>query len=218
MSEIKTINISGQAAVDMGAAPKKGTRRTKKNQAGGADDALRGVSSQMNVVKGVESSSLAATAANPNSSTWLKYPAGAPVPPVIAAAPSHTPATPNQAAAPTGQYAVQQGGTKHIKVELKKKGHTKKVHLNPKKAEAPKAHISKKNHTRKNRKVTIGVSSLHKRITRAKKLHRKIKDMPVDKLKDQLIKGGLIKANSKAPESVLRQIASDSQIVAGKAL
>lgn len=218
MSEIKTINISGQAAADLGLAPKKGTRRNKKNQLGGADEALRGVSGQMNVVKGVESSSLAATAANPNSSTWLKYPAGAPVPPVIQVAPAHTPATPNQSAAPTGQYATQLGGTKHIKVELKKKHTAKKVHLNPKKAEAPKAHIAKKNHTRKIRKVTIGVSSLHKRITRAKKLHRKVKEMPVEKLKAQLIKGGLIKAGSKAPESVLRQIASDAQIVAGKAL
>jgi hypothetical protein len=220
MSEIKTINISGQAAVDMGgvAAKKGGRRRTKKNQAGGADEELRGVSPQMNVVKGVESSSLAATAASPNSTSWLKYPAGAPVPPAIVPAPSHTPATPNQSAAPTGQYTVQQGGTKHIKVELKKKSTAKKVHLNPKKAEAPKAHIAKKSQTRKIRKVTIGVSSLHKRITRAKKLHRRVKEMPVEKLKAQLIKGGLIKAGSKAPESVLRQIASDAQIVAGKAL
>ena len=42
--------------------------------------------------------------------------------------------------------------------------------------------------------------------------------MPLDKLKEKLIKGGLIKANSKAPENVLRQIAGDAEVVAKKAL
>ena len=68
------------------------------------------------------------------------------------------------------------------------------------------------------RKLTLGVSSLHKRMTRAKKMHKTVKDMPLDKLKEELIKKKLIKATSKAPESVLRQIAADAQIVAGKAL
>jgi hypothetical protein len=214
--EIKSINITGNAAADITGG--KRTRRTaKKKQEGGADE-VRGVSPIMNAVKGVESSSaIAATAASPNSNTWLKYPAGAPVPPKInfAPEPSHIPSSPDKSAAPTGQYA-QAGGTKHVKVELKKKATAKKVHLNPKKTDAPKH--SKKHQTRKVRKVTIGVSSLHKRITRAKKLHRKVKDMPIETLKDKLIKGGLIKANSKAPESVLRQIAADTEVVKNKAL
>ena len=42
--------------------------------------------------------------------------------------------------------------------------------------------------------------------------------MPLDKLKEKLIKGGLIKANSKAPEKLLRQIAGDAEVVAKKAL
>ena len=68
------------------------------------------------------------------------------------------------------------------------------------------------------RKVTLGVSSLHKRLTRAKKMREKVKEVPINELKEQLVKKGLIKSSSKAPESVLRQIALDSQIVAGKAL
>ena len=219
--EIKSINITGNAAADITGG--KRTRRTaKKKQEGGSDD-VRGVSSIMNSVKGVESTaSVAATAASPNSNTWLKYPTGAPVPPKInfSPEPSHIPSTPDKSAAPTGQYA-QAGGkshsdSKHIKVELKKKATAKKVHLNPKKAEAPKH--SKKHQTRKIRKVTIGVSSLHKRITRAKKLHRKMKEMPIDTLRDKLIKGGLIKANSKAPEAVLRQMAADAETLKNKAL
>jgi hypothetical protein len=114
----------------------------------------------------------------------------------------------------------QAGGSdnKLIKVELKKTATPKRVHLNPKKHNAPKAVLVKKDKTKKVRKVTLGVSSLHKRITRAKKLKEKVKQVPIQQLREQLIKKGLIKPTSKAPESVLRQIATDSQIVAGKAL
>jgi hypothetical protein len=168
----------------------------------------------MNNVKGIEST-VSSTAASNNSNTWLKYPTGAPVPPRIIPQPSYIPSTPDKSAAPSGQYA-QAGGVKHIKVELKKKTTHKKVHLNPKRTDAPKH--SKKHQTKKVRKVTLGVSSLHKRITRAKKLHKKVKEMPIETLKDKLVKGGLIKATSKAPESVLRQIAADAAVVKNKAL
>ncbi len=214
MSEIKTVNISGGAAKDITGGAKKGRRSTKKKQEGGSDEPIRGVSSVMNVVKGVEStSSIASAAASPNSNTWLKYPAAAPVPPIIKPTPSYVPSNPNNVSAPT----LQQGGDKKIRVELKKKHTAKKVHLNPKKADSPKM-ASKKHQTKKARKVSIGVSSLHKRITRAKKLHKNVKDMPLGALKDKLIKKGLIKSTSKAPESVLRQIAADAEVVANKAL
>jgi hypothetical protein len=216
MSEIKTIKISGTAASDITGAKKGGRRSTKKKQEGGADEPIRGVSSVMNIVKGVEPASIASTAASPNSNTWLKYPSGAPVPPPIVVTPSHIPSNPNNVAAPTSQY-TQQGGVKHFKVELKKKSTVRKVHLNPKKHESHKLH-HKKHQTKKARKVSIGISSLHKRITHAKKLHKNVKDMPIDALKTKLIKGGLIKPTSKAPESVLRQIAGDAEIVAKKAL
>ena len=214
--EIKRVNITGGAAADM-TGGKKTRRSTKKKQDGGAEE-LRGVSPVMNAVKGIESTtSMAATAASPNSNTWLKYPTGAPVPPKInfSPEPSHIPSSPDKSAAPTAQYA-QAGGTKHVKVELKKKTTAKKVHLNPKKTEATKH--SKKHQTRKIRKVTLGVSTLHKRITRAKKLHKKVKEMPIEKLKDKLIKGGLIKPNSKAPPTLLRQIATDAETLKNKAL
>jgi hypothetical protein len=216
MSDIKTINISGQAAKDM-AGGKKPRRNTKKKQEGGAEE-VHGVSPQMMTVKGIEPQSIASAAASPNSNTWLKYPTEAPVPPVIRPAPSHVPASPLLSAAPTNQYGgVKSGGdSKHIKVELKKKTTAKKVHLNPKKAEAPK--MAKKHQTKKVRKVSIGVSSLHKRITRAKKLHKTVKEMPLDKLKTHLVGKGIIKSTSKAPEHVLRQIAADAEVVAKKAL
>lgn len=217
--EFKSVNITGNAVADI-TGGKKSRRSTKKKQEGGTTEVLRGVSHITNSVKGIESNnSIAATASSHNSNSWLKYPDGASVTPRIIPTPSHIPLSPDRSAAPTGQYA-QAGGkshndSKHIKVELKKKTSATKVHLNPKKSDAPK---SKKHQTRKARKVTLGVSNLHKRITRAKKLHRKVKDMSIEALKDRLIKGGLIKANSKAPESVLRQIAMDAEVVKNKAL
>lgn len=225
MSDIKTVNIRGDAVKDLTGG--KRTRRTAKKvaQDGGSEEPIRGVAPVAMQVKGVESvSSLAATAAPPTPAAWLKYPVGAPVPPAIHPAPSHVPSSPNAAAAPTNQYAVstpaaQQGGNKQVKVHLQpKKTPTKKVHLQPKKTDAHKAIPLKKGPTRKIRKVTLGVSSLHKRITRAKKLHRTIKGMPIDKLKEKLVKGGLIKATSKAPPQVLQQIARDADIIAKKAL
>lgn len=214
MSEIKSVSITGGAAADMMGGAKRRRGATKKRQEGGANEPIHGVSAVMTAVKGVESPSpLAASAAAPNSTTWLKYPPGAPVPPAVTPEPSKIPVL-APAPSPASQ---QQGGTKHVKVELKKKAVTKKVHLNPKKAH-PEHKSSKKHQTKKVRKVTIGVSSLHKRITRAKKVHKAVKDMPIDKLKERLIKGGLIKPTSTAPEAVLRQIARDAEIVKNKAL
>jgi hypothetical protein len=200
----KIVNISGNAAAELSGGKRK--RTYTKKQAGG----------EIQPVKGIEStSSIVLTAASPNSNTWLK-PITNPSPPQIRPVPSYTPTISNTPALKAD--TVQQGGaTKHIRVELKKKIDTKKVHLNPKKPEVLK-HASKKHQTKKSRKITLGVVSLHKRITHAKKLHKKVKEMPIEVLKEKLIKGGLIKPNSKAPESVLRQIAADAAVVKNKAL
>jgi hypothetical protein len=211
MSEFKTFRISGAAVKDMnGGLRKKGGRRTiKREQHGGSDDDIRGTENIR---------SIATTSGSTSPDTWLKMPTNVGVQPVINIQPSYTPPSPNQSSAPTEQYTVQEGGTKNIRVELKKKASSKRVHLNPKKVDNPKSHIHKKSVTRKARKVSVGVASLHRRMTHAKKVHKKVKDMPLDKLKEHLISRGLIKATSKAPESVLRQIATDAEVVAKKAL
>jgi len=102
------------------------------------------------------------------------------------------------------------------RVELKKAPPSKKVHLHSKKAVVPgKHHMT---HKKKTRKIVLGLVSLQKRQTRAKKISQKMKEMPLDRLKKQLVEQGLIKTTSKAPESVLRQIAADAQIVGGNGL
>jgi hypothetical protein len=201
MSDTKTVTISGGAATDLSGGKR---RRTYKKKQDGGD---------IHAVKGIEStSSIAATAAAPNPQSWLK-PITNPITPQIRPVPSHIPVAPILI---PKVATVQQGGTtKHIRVELKKKSDSKKVHLNPKK---PEKHASKKHQTKKSRKITLGVVSLHKRITHAKKLHKKVKEMPIDVLKEKLVKAGLIKSSSKAPENVLRQIAADAAVVKNKAL
>ena len=113
------------------------------------------------------------------------------------------------------QYGGGGGAMREVKVNLRSKhsgGASRKVHLKPKKTVAEVA--QKKLKTRhKTRKITLGLVSLAKRQTRAKKIKQKVAEMPLPELRAQLVKRGLIKEHSKAPESILRQIAADAQIV-----
>ena len=104
----------------------------------------------------------------------------------------------------SGQVSPQIGGKT---IKLHKKEDKAKVKLHSKKMEV------KKHLTKKNRKIILGLISLKKRQTKASKIKQSVKEMPLEDLKKHLITKGLIKVGSKAPESILRQIAADSQIV-----
>jgi hypothetical protein len=104
----------------------------------------------------------------------------------------------------SGQASMQLGGKT---IQLHKKTQSAKVKLHSKKVEV------KKHLTKKNRKIILGLVGLKKRQTKASKIKQSIKEMPLEDLKKQLVTKGLIKVGSKAPESILRQIAADSQIV-----
>jgi len=206
---VKSITITKEVAATMGGVRKRASR---KKQDGG-NTIVRGVSEDMMAVKGVQA---ATTAASTNPTTWLSYPSTV-VPPRTPVSMNPNPVSASESAAPTGMYKAQGGQqeTKNIRVELKKRDSAKKVKLHPKKESKP---VLKKSLTKKSRKITLGVASLHKRMTRAKKVQHTMKAMPIDKLKKLLIQKKLIKPTSKAPESILRQIAADSQIVEGKSL
>ena len=194
----RSFSITGCAAKDYMSGAKKKRASRKKQEGGG----------------------LIETAASSNPSTWLSNPTT--VQPPIIKVDLHPQGAQNVQVPQVAQVAQvaqvtqvpQQGGVKQIRVELKKKSTTHKVKLNPKKTENPK----KKHYTKKVRKITLGISSLHKRMTRAKKVQKKMSDMPIDKLKEILISKKLIKANTKAPDAILRQIAADSHLVAKKVL
>ena len=112
---------------------------------------------------------------------------------------------------PISRDLIQSGG----KVKLTKAQEPKKVQLHPKKDSKPAASHSKDLKKKKTRKIVLGLVSLKKRQTRANKVSQKIKEMPLEKLRAHLIAKQLIKPTSKAPESILRQIAADTQIVNG---
>ena len=209
--EFKSVSITGGAIKDYADSTGKRRRSTKKNMKGGSN-----TEPSSPILSGIENIRSIAIGAAPIQSPQIQMPVQQVtlVPPTIRPVFSQPQQLPQQ----PQQSQQQQGGYKPIKVELKKKHATKKVQLHPKKAEAVKVPLVKKQHTHKNRKVTLGITSLHKRMTRAKKMHKKVKEMPLDKLKEHLISKKLIKSTSKAPESILRQIAADSQIVASKAL
>jgi hypothetical protein len=120
---------------------------------------------------------------------------------------------------PQGQPATQSGAGK---VVLQSKSKT--VHLAPKGivssvSSATVAASAKKGHaTKRARRITLGLQALKKRQTRAHKIHTEVKDMPIAKVREHLIAKKIIKPTSKAPEKVLRQMAVDVQIVAGKGL
>jgi hypothetical protein len=205
--EIKVFNITGEAAKAY-AGGKKKKRVTRKR--GGEEDInntnnnvqpvinLPNIAAVPNTQESIPLSNIVKQISNSNNATITRQNAP-PEPP---------------------RLAIQDGGNdKKIKVELKKKQATKKVQLHPKKDGPQKVATAKKSETRKkNRKVLLGVASLHKRMTRAKKMHKKVKEMPLDKLREELISKKLIKSTSKAPESILRQIATDAQIVDSKSL
>lgn len=198
---MKTVMISGAAAESMGGAIKK-PRKTRKSKGGDLTDSLVSKTEYPPIIKVNASASLSAPSVLPSTMNITKIGTSLPAPPSFI---------------PPLASSVTQDGDKKFRVELKKKPQSKKVHLHPKKPDAQKAPL-KKIQTKKNRKVLLGVSSMHKRMTRAKKVHTKIKEMPLDKLKLLLISKKLIKPTSKAPESVLRQIAVDADIVAQNAL
>lgn len=68
----------------------------------------------------------------------------------------------------------------------------------------------------KTRKVVL--NSFHKRINKTRHALSQAKELSIDSIRAVLIDKKLIKSNSKAPESILRQIYSDSLIVAKKTL
>jgi len=123
------------------------------------------------------------------------------------------------------------GGSVETKVVLKKKNRTSKVIL---KTALQKGGESGKNSRNKlqgsgfkaaNRVISGGkktrrlvVNQVSTRLKKTRSVVKQAKEMPLEDLKKLLIAKKLIKPNSKAPESILRQIYADSLIVGKKTL
>jgi hypothetical protein len=98
----------------------------------------------------------------------------------------------------------------------KKKG---KVVLAAAKPSSPATPIKPPTQTRKAaRKVRVSMKSLSKKIHRAKTIRKEATDTTLEHVKKALHKAGLIKAESKAPETILRQMYADFLTLKSRAL
>lgn len=68
------------------------------------------------------------------------------------------------------------------------------------------------------KKVRVTISNLSKKIDKAKEIRKAASDSTVEDVKKALQKAGLIKADSKAPETMLRQMYADYMTLKGRAL
>ena len=98
----------------------------------------------------------------------------------------------------------------------KKKG---KVVLAAAKAVAPLAHAHAKTKKIKvARKVRVSMSGLSRKINKAKDIRKKATGDSIEEIKKSLEKAGLIKKESKAPETMLRQMYADFMMLKKRAL
>lgn len=130
----------------------------------------------------------------------LASPAPVPAP---AAAPAPTPSTPTPLVRTNIPPAMLGGKAKVI--------------LEPPKKTAAKL-VASKSKTRKSRKIRVSLSGLGKRITRHKKIQKDARVSSIEEIKKTLVAAKLIKPESKAPETMLRQIYADYQTLKNKAL
>lgn len=152
-------------------------------------------------------------------------------------APSFTP-IPIAAAAPQAPVPApvpvpvkQEGGKKDVKVILDKSNNkTRKLILAPKKViKLPPGPLQSTGPLKKHshphaktqkvaRRIRVSVSGINKRVNRAKTIKKESQVMPIEKLKKELEMAGLIKVGSKAPETILRQMYTDFQVLKQRAL
>jgi hypothetical protein len=155
---------------------------------------------------------------------------GAPVQVTRSSEPSFTPLpTPAPVVEPPPK-PIQDGG-KRVQVILdKSKSKTRKIILSPPKKviklpsgpEAAAATAAAKKFPAKTHKVArrirVSVDGLKNRVNRAKTIKKESQALSIDKVKKDLEKAGLIKAESKAPEMILRQMYIDFQVLKQRAL
>lgn len=134
-----------------------------------------------------------------------------PPPPLLAPAPA--PAAPP---APAPAPVVPPPQQSNIPPALRGGAKTKVV-LEPPKKTAAKL-VASKSKTRKAKKIRVSLTGLGKRITRHKKIQKEARSHSIEEIKKTLIAAKLIKPESKAPESILRQIYADYQTLKNKAL
>jgi hypothetical protein len=70
----------------------------------------------------------------------------------------------------------------------------------------------------KARKIKVSMKTLRKKIHRAKTLRTAAEKATVEEIKKELLKAGILKGDSKAPEGILRQMYADFLTLKARAL
>ena len=135
--------------------------------------------------------------------------------PPLLVVPTPVPA-PAAAPAPAPAAAIPPPQQANIPPALRGGAKTKVV-LEPPKKTAAKL-IASKSKTRKAKKIRVSLTGLGKRITRHKKIQKEARSYSIEDIKKTLVAAKLIKPESKAPESILRQIYADYQTLKNKTL
>ncbi len=106
------------------------------------------------------------------------------------------------------------GGTTKVVIGEKKPRHVKVI-LTKKRARTPDAapKVAEKAH-----KVKLKTGRLRKVMRRAQMIRAKAAELPLERVRAELVKEGIIKSTSKAPESMLRQMFADAKILSAKTL
>jgi len=114
----------------------------------------------------------------------------------------------------SGGSAAQKPAQKPMKVVLAAAKKKERVVLAPAKVTVP----GKTRKVSRAKKVRVTISNLSKKIDKAKEIRKTAADSTVDEVKKALHKAGLIKTDSKAPETMLRQMYADYMTLKGRAL
>jgi hypothetical protein len=114
-----------------------------------------------------------------------------------------------------GAKPKEEESQKPMKVVLAAAKKKERVVLAPAKAAINPAKTRKISRTKK---VRVTISNLSKKIHKAKEIRKTATDSTLDEVKKELHKAGLIKTESKAPETMLRQMYADYMTLKGRAL
>jgi len=201
-SQTKNFTITGDAATAMGGTRKRKRRTTAPESVKIGKEVQKGGTSPGTTLQ-IEAN---------------KAPGGAPVPPAnfqksteVALAKTTTDSSP----AP-----VQSAGAKPVKVILEKKKKGTRVVLAPTKIRKlnPTAPVTQAKTRKIAKKIRMSLGGFGKRVTRAHTIRVDAKKQKLEDVKKILVDAKLIKADSKAPEGVLRQMYADYMTLKNRAL
>ena len=117
----------------------------------------------------------------------------------------------------TAPSSLAQGGAQRVILSKSRKSSSAKVVLGaPKPVSTIVVPSSKRKKTAK--KVRVNIGKISHRLRHAKTIRNKVLHQTMDDIKKELIKAGLIKSESKAPEPILRQMYSDFMVLKKRAL